>query len=67
MYLFSWLFTNPPLAMATVDEVPYRSPVPLQWELVRQTEIFLEDSLCMFFFPVVLTRVGETLKRAAAK
>jgi hypothetical protein len=23
MYLFSWLFTNPPLAMATVDEVPY--------------------------------------------
>ncbi|CAP97615.1 hypothetical protein E8E15_010160 [Penicillium rubens] len=45
MYLFSWLFTNPPLAMATVDEVPYRSPVPLQWELARQTEIFLEDSL----------------------
>ncbi|KAJ5477898.1 hypothetical protein N7530_003407 [Penicillium desertorum] len=45
MYLFSWLFTTPPLAMATVDEVPYRSPVPLQWELARQTEIFLEDSL----------------------
>ncbi|KAJ5942108.1 hypothetical protein N7516_002276 [Penicillium verrucosum] len=31
--------------MATMDEVPYRSPVPLQWELARQTEIFLEDSL----------------------
>ncbi|KAF4768075.1 hypothetical protein HAV15_002409 [Penicillium sp. str.  len=28
-----------------MDEVPYRSPVPLQWELARQTEIFLEDSL----------------------
>ncbi|KXG53095.1 uncharacterized protein PGRI_001450 [Penicillium griseofulvum] len=48
MYLFSWLFKNPPLAMPTmesIDEVPYRSPVPLQWELARQTEIFLEDSL----------------------
>ncbi|KAJ5823482.1 hypothetical protein N7447_005822 [Penicillium robsamsonii] len=48
MYLFSWLFKNPPLAMPTMetmDEVPYRSPVPLQWELARQTEIFLEDSL----------------------
>ncbi|KAJ5971998.1 uncharacterized protein N7479_001916 [Penicillium vulpinum] len=48
MYLFSWLFKDPPLAMATmatVDEVPYRSPVPLQWELAQQTEIFLEDSL----------------------
>ncbi|CAG8906173.1 unnamed protein product [Penicillium egyptiacum] len=31
--------------MATMDEVPYRSPVPLQWELARQAEIFLEDSL----------------------
>ncbi|KAJ5504052.1 hypothetical protein N7463_006926 [Penicillium fimorum] len=31
--------------METMDEVPYRSPVPLQWELARQTEIFLEDSL----------------------
>ncbi|KAJ5169715.1 uncharacterized protein N7500_002498 [Penicillium coprophilum] len=29
----------------TMDEVPHRSPVPLQWELARQTEIFLEDSL----------------------
>ncbi|KAG0159807.1 putative glycosyl transferase family 2 [Penicillium digitatum] len=28
-----------------MDELPYRSPVPLQWELARQTEIFLEDSL----------------------
>ncbi|CAI7666127.1 unnamed protein product [Penicillium glandicola] len=45
MYLLSWLFKNPPLPMATIEEVPYRSPVPLQWELVRQTEIFLEDSL----------------------
>ncbi|KAJ5374728.1 hypothetical protein N7517_006734 [Penicillium concentricum] len=46
MYIFSWLFKNP-LAMPieTMDEVPYRSPVPLQWELARQTEIFLEDSL----------------------
>lgn len=42
----------PPLAMATMDEVPYRPHVPLQWELARQTEIFLEDSLCMFAFPV---------------
>ncbi|KGO64201.1 hypothetical protein PITC_086970 [Penicillium italicum] len=31
--------------MAIMEEVPYRSPVPLQWELARQTEIFLEDSL----------------------
>ncbi|KAJ5203282.1 hypothetical protein N7449_005361 [Penicillium cf. viridicatum] len=45
MYLFSWLFKTPHLPMATMDEVPYRSPVPLQWELARQTEIFLEDSL----------------------
>ncbi|KGO49920.1 hypothetical protein PEX1_019330 [Penicillium expansum] len=45
MYLLSWLFKNPPLPMATMEEVPYRSPVPLQWELARQTEIFLEDSL----------------------
>ncbi|KAJ5597517.1 hypothetical protein N7537_007601 [Penicillium hordei] len=45
MYLFSWLFKTPPLPMTTMDEVPYRSPVPLQWELARQTEIFLEDSL----------------------
>ena len=42
----------PPLAMATMDEVPNRPHVPLQWELARQTEIFLEDSLCMFAFPV---------------
>ncbi|KAI2736916.1 hypothetical protein DTO013E5_7190 [Penicillium roqueforti] len=28
-----------------MDEVPYRPHVPLQWELARQTEIFLEDSL----------------------
>lgn len=48
MYLFSWLFKTPPLPMVTMEEVPHRSPVPLQWELARQTEIFLEDSLCMF-------------------
>lgn len=53
MYLFSWLFKTPHLPMATMDEVPYRSPVPLQWELARQTEIFLEDSLCMFPIPVL--------------
>ncbi|OQE43214.1 hypothetical protein PENCOP_c003G02572 [Penicillium coprophilum] len=46
MYLFSWLFKKPPMSTTeTMDEVPHRSPVPLQWELARQTEIFLEDSL----------------------
>ncbi|KAJ5138463.1 uncharacterized protein N7515_003311, partial [Penicillium bovifimosum] len=34
-----------PLAMATVDVMSYRTPVPLQWELTRQSEIFLEDGL----------------------
>ncbi|KAJ5779639.1 hypothetical protein N7457_007359 [Penicillium paradoxum] len=56
-FLIDYFFKSPSIAMAIIDEVPSRPLVPLQWELARQTEIFLEDGL----FPQAYSLLANVL------
>ena len=46
MFLYRLLYPEPP-PVEIMEEVRKRTPVPLSFELIRQTEIFIEETLCM--------------------
>ncbi|CAG8932470.1 unnamed protein product [Penicillium salamii] len=61
MFLYRLLYPEPPPVeiVETMDEVRKRTPVPLAFELVRQSEIFLEESLYPQAFSLLLDALAS--------